>query len=93
MVEGPIDQNRTWLTVLLAFVIWSAHFIAVYAAGLIFPGEMVVLWIALAACVAALAALVWLWVRPAGVRTPLGMLAIVLSGLFVVYDTLPALLG
>lgn len=91
MVDGPIDQNHTWRTVLIAFVIWSAHFIAVYGAGLIFPGEKVVLWIALAACLVALGALVWLWRRH--MRTALGALAIVLSGLFVVYDTLPALLS
>jgi O-antigen ligase len=91
MVEGPIDQNRTWRTVLLAFVIWAAHFVAVYAAGLIFPDQPIVLWIALAACLAALGALALLWLR--GIRTTLGTLAIVLSGLFVIYDTLPALLS
>lgn len=91
MVEGPIDQNRTWRTLLLAFTIWAAHFLAVYAAGLIFPGQPIVLWIAFAACLAALGTLAWLWRR--GMRNPLGALAIAFSGLFVVYDTLPALLS
>lgn len=91
MVEGPIDRNRTWNTVLLAFVIWSAHFLIAYAGALIFPGESIVLWIALAAFVGALAALAWLWRRRT--RTVLGTLAIALSGLFVAFDTLPALLG
>lgn len=89
MVEGPIDQDRTWNTVLLAFVIWSVHFLVAYGAALIFPGERIVLWIALAAFLGALAALVWLWRRRT--RTPLGTLAVGLAGLFVVYDTLPAL--
>lgn len=93
MVEGPIDQNRTWLTLFLAFAIWAAHFAAVYAAGLIFPGDTVVLWIALVAFFAAVGALAWLWWRQGSRRTPLGSLAIGLSGLFVFYDTLPALLG
>lgn len=91
MVEGPIDQNRTWNTVLLAFAIWAAHFVAAYGAALIFPGQAIVLWIALAAFVGALVALVWLWLRRT--RTPLGTLAVALAGLFVVFDTLPALLG
>ncbi|MXP41397.1 hypothetical protein GRI75_07045 [Altererythrobacter soli] len=91
MVEGPIDQDRTWNTVLLAFAIWSAHFLVAYGGALIFPGQAMVLWIALAAFVGALVALMWLWLRRT--RTPLGTLAVALAGLFVVFDTLPALLG
>lgn len=92
MVEGPIDQNQTWRTVLLAFAIWAAHFLVVYAASLIFPGQIAALWIALATSIAALAALAWLWWR-ARALTTLDMLAIGLAALFVVYDTLPALFG
>jgi sensor c-di-GMP phosphodiesterase-like protein len=91
VVGGPIDQDRTWSTVLLAFAIWAVHFFVAYGAALIFPRETIVLWIALAAFVGALAALAWLWLRR--MRTPLGRLAIALAGLFVVYDTLPALLS
>jgi hypothetical protein len=91
MVHGPIDQDRTWSTVLLAFVIWSVHFLVAYGAALVFPGQAVVLWVALAAFVGALAALAWLWRRRT--RTPLGSLAIGLAGLFVVFDTLPAMLS
>jgi hypothetical protein len=91
VVEGPIDQDRTWGTVLLAFAIWSAHFLVAYGAALIFPGQPIVLWIALVAFVGALAALALLWRRRT--RTPLGTLALGLAGLFVVFDTLPALLS
>jgi hypothetical protein len=91
VVEGPIDQDCTWSTVLLAFVIWSVHFLVAYGAALIFPGQAIVLWIALAAFVGALVALAWLWRKRT--RTPLGTLAVGLAGLFVVFDTLPALLS
>jgi sensor c-di-GMP phosphodiesterase-like protein len=67
------------------------HFLVAYGAALIFPGQTIVLWVALAAFIGALAALAWLWLRK--IRTPLGSLAIAIAGLFVVYDTLPALLS
>ena len=93
MADEPLDRPQSWRTGLLALVVWAAHFVAVYAAGLIFPGQPVVRWLALAAMLAALGALAWLWLRDGSERTALGTISILLAGLFVVYDTLPALLG
>jgi len=87
--------NKTdWLTPFLALILWTAHFMILWGASIIFPGHALARWIALAVTLAALGALVWLW-RASKVRSVFSVpgLGIAVAGAGVVFDALPALIG
>ncbi|BBC72787.1 conserved hypothetical protein [Altererythrobacter sp. B11] len=88
-------RNETdWTGVALAMAVWAAHFMIVWAAASIFPGEPAARWIAGAFTLISFAALgaLWRWRRVAGLHTVPG-LGIALAAAGVAYDALPALIG
>ncbi|MDZ4307120.1 hypothetical protein [Allopontixanthobacter sp.] len=88
-------RNQTdWLTPLLALALWAAHFMILWAASSIFPGQPHARWIALAVTLGALAALIWLW-RASKVRSVFSAagLGIAVAAAAILFDALPALIG
>jgi len=92
---------RAWLLVLGGLIVWTAHFVAIYAVASVFPGQGIARWIVLAASVAAIGvnlAILW-WTK--GLRgDPLdgwicttGRIAAALSILAVIWQTVPAALS
>lgn len=91
--EEPIDDPAALRTALFAFAIWTAHFMVTYGAALIFPEQVLVRWIALAALVVAVAALgrrVWRIARP---RAKLELAATGIAFVAIVFGTFPAVVG
>ncbi|MBS7668120.1 hypothetical protein [Croceicoccus gelatinilyticus] len=89
----PIDRPPIYRIVLIAFLVWSSHFIVSYGAALIFPEQAIARWIAGAAMLLAFAALVVRARRPGWMRDPmaLGALGLALAG--IIFGTLPAVVG
>lgn len=88
------DNRIDWFAAVAALAIWTAQFMAKWAASVIFPDAPPGRIIGLLLSLAGLAALVWLW-RRRRVRslwTTAG-LAIAIAALATVFDTLPALFG
>lgn len=88
------DNRTDWTAVVAALVIWTAQFMAKWAASVIFPDAAPGRIIGLLLSLAGLAALAWLW-RARRVRslwTTAG-LAIAIAALATLFDTLPALFG
>lgn len=88
-------RNRTdWATLVIAMIIFSAHFTVLWATSIVFPGQPPARWLALVFTLAAFGALWWLWrraARPSIVSVP--GLGIALAFVGVAYDALPALIG
>jgi len=88
-------SNRTdWIAVVAAFAIWTAQFMAKWAASVIFPDAAPGRILGIVLSLGGLAALAWLWRarRVETVRSVAG-LAIGIAGLATVFDTLPVLIG
>lgn len=95
MVERgePIERPPVYRTLIFAFAIWAAHFIASYGAVLIFPEQAIARWIAVAALVMAAGALTfWTW-RLGPSRAPPALAAVGLAMAGIVLGTFPALVG
>lgn len=93
MNEG-FSEPLDWKAITLAFVVWTAHFSVLWGASSALPGEPSARWIALAATIAGLAALAWLWrSRSRNGPQAIPRLAHGLSGLAMLFGALPALLG
>lgn len=93
-MPSDFHSRHDWRTLSLALVIWSGHFIAVWLVSIIFPGQAIARWIAVALSVLSFAALYLLWSRkrrPA-IRSVAG-LGIALAAVGVAFDTMPAIIG
>ncbi len=91
---SEFDNRTDWIAVVAALTIWTAQFMAKWAASVIFPDAAPGRIIGLLLSLAGLAALAWLW-RARRVRslwTTAG-LAIAIAALATLFDTLPALFG
>ena len=93
-MPSDFHTRHDWRTLIMALVIWSAHFTAGWTISIIFPGQPAARWIALALSVLAFAALYLLWSRKARppVRSVAG-LGIAISAVGVAFDTMPAIVG
>ncbi len=93
-MSSEFQTRHDWLTLATALAIWSGHFIVAWLVSIIFPGQPIARWIALALSILAFAALYLLWSRRS--RPPLRSVAglgIALSTAGVAFDTMPALVG
>jgi len=83
-----------WFTITAAFTIWSVHFMLGWTVSVVFPGQSIVLWLGVAATIAALALLAWLWRarRVSSLRSVPG-LAIGFATLGTIFDSMPALMA
>ena len=92
-MSARFDNRMDWIALLGAFAVWLAHFMLLWTVSSIFPGQRIVLWIALALTIAAFATLAWLWHRRAsrGFHS-FGGIAIAVAALGVGFDFLPSLL-
>lgn len=87
-------NEQDWITATLALAVWAAHFMLLWAASSLFPGQPAARWIALALTVAAAGALVWLYMRagrPSLFSVPGLGLAIAAGGTLL--DAVPPLIG
>ncbi|WP_370177737.1 hypothetical protein [Alteriqipengyuania sp.] len=87
----PIDRPSIYRTLVLAFAVWALHFMIAYGAVLVFPGQAIARWIAVAAGIVACAGLLF-WAR----RLPRASLAFGAIGLAVaaiILGTFPAIVG
>ena len=86
--------KHDWLTPMLAFSIWAAHFTLLWSASIVFPGQPAARWIALVLTVLAFAGL-WLVRRRRNVpsfRTVEG-LGIAIATVAVAFTAMPGLLS
>lgn len=94
-MQGDLRKPENWLTLVFAFAVWGGHFMAIYAAALIFPeSPMVIRLIVIAATLAAAGLLAGRWFRlgHAG-RNRTAMLSMAIATLAIVFQTVPGLLG
>ena len=89
----PIDRPSIYRTLLIAFLIWSAHFALSYAGVLVFPDDGMARIIALSAGLIAIAALVVQVRRLPAPRSPLALGALGLGAAGVIFGTFPAIVG
>lgn len=88
-------RNETdWITPVLAFVVWTAHFALLWAASSIFPDQPAARWIAAALTVIAFLALLFLWRRGA-VTTVASIpgLGLAVAAAGVAFSMIPAIIG
>jgi len=88
------SNDHDWFTVTAALVVWAAHFMLVWAASVVFPGQPLGRWIAFALTLLAGVALGWLWMRASrpSLFSAAGLgLGIAAAG--VAFDVAPALVG
>lgn len=93
-METRFSNEHDWFTVAAALALWAAHFMLLWTASVVFPGQAAGRWIALALTLLAGAALAWLWRRASRppLRSAAGLgLAIAAAG--VTFGFAPALLG
>ena len=90
---GPIDRPSNYRTLLIAFVIWSAHFTVSYAGVLVFPDDENARIIAIVAGLIAIAALLVQVRRLPAPRSSLALDALGLAGAGVIFGTFPAIVG
>lgn len=92
-MDQGFHNKQDWRTVALALSIWAAHFTAVWAASIIFPGQPLAYWLSISFSLAAFAALFLAWShagRP-GLFSAAGLtLAIAVLG--TIFDAMPALI-
>lgn len=88
------DNEQDWFTVTAAMAVWAAHFMLLWSASVVFPGQLAARWIALALTAAAAGALAWLWYRARRApRTSAAALALGIAAAGVAFGVAPALLG
>jgi len=89
----PIERQGQYRTLVAAFAIWAAHFAISYGAVLIFPGQPLARWIAIAAMIGAGGAVITWGRRLDKPRSPLALGALGLALAGIVFGTFPALVG
>jgi hypothetical protein len=89
----PIDRPSIYRTLLIAFLIWSAHFAISYAGVLVFPDDGIARIIAIVAGLIVIAALLVQARRLPAPRSPLALGALGLAGAGVIFGTFPAFVG
>ena len=93
-MSGRYSNAHDWFTAIAALAVWAAHFMILWTASVVFPGQAAGRWTAVALTLLAAVAIGWLWLRAS--RPPLfavpGLgLAIAAAG--IVFDFAPALIG
>ena len=87
-------NKQDWFTATAALAVWAAHFMLLWAASVIFPGQLAARWIAAVLTLVAGVALGWLWVRA---RRPsllsVAGLGLGLGAAGVAFGFVPALIG
>ena len=68
-MSGRYSNAHDWFTAIAALAVWAAHFMILWTASVVFPGQAAGRWIAFALTLIAGAALAWLWLRAS--RPPL----------------------
>lgn len=91
--DAAIDRPPIYRTLLIAFIIWMAHFTISYGAVLIFPENGIARIIAILACITALALLFLQSRKLSGRRSPLALGALGLAGAGIIFGTFPAIIG
>jgi len=89
----PIDRPSIYRTLLIAFLIWSAHFAASYAGVLVFPDDGRARIVAIGAGLIAIAALLVQVRRLPAPRSSLALGALGLAGAGIIFGTFPAIVG
>ena len=92
-IGEPIDRPSIYRTLLIAFVIWSAHFAISYAGVLVFPDAGIARIIVIGAGLIAIAALLGQALRLRAPRSPLALGSLGLAGAGVIFGTFPAIVG
>ena len=92
-IGEPIDRPSIYRPLLIAFLIWSAHFAVSYGGVLLFPANGIARIIAIVACLVAIAALLVQVRRLPVPRSPLVLGALGLAGAGIIFGTLPAVVG
>ena len=92
-IGEPIDRPSIYRTLLIAFLIWLAHFAVSYAGVLIFPDDGFARIIAMGAGLFAIAALLVYVRRLPSPRSSLALGALGLAGAGVIFGTFPAIVG
>ena len=92
-IGEPIDRPSIYRTLLIAFVIWSAHFAVSYAGVLVFPDDGRARIIAIGAGLIAIAALLVQVRRLPAPRSSLALGALGLAGAGIIFGTFPAIVG
>ena len=92
-IGEPIDRPSIYRTLLIAFLIWSAHFALSYAGVLVFPDDGMARIIAISAGLIAIAALLVQVRRLPAPRSPLALGALGLAGASIIFGTIPAIVG
>lgn len=93
-MDQRFTNRHDWWTLAAAFVVWSAHFTALWGASSIFPAQTAARSIALVVTLAAIGALGWLWFRarkPPVQSVPGLGLAIATTATF--FSAVPPLIG
>jgi hypothetical protein len=93
-MAGRFANEDDWFTATLALVVWAAHFMLLWAASSVFPGQAAARWSALLLTVAAAGGLIWLW-RRAARRSALSVpaLGIGLAAAAIAFNAVVALVG
>lgn len=91
--QEAIDRPLIYRTLLLAFLVWAAHFAVSYGAVLVFPGHPAARIIAVCAGLIALAFLAWWAAKLPRPRSSLAVGMLGLSAASVVLGTFPAIVG
>ena len=88
------SNRHDWFTATAALAVWAAHFMLLWTASVVFPGDAAARWIAVGLTAIAGLTLGWLWMRTRrpSVFSAAGLgLGIAAAG--VAFDLAPALIG
>ena len=88
------SNGHGWFTVGAAMAVWAAHFMLLWTASVVFPGQAAGRSIALALTLLAGAALAWLWLRASRPPPPSAAgLGLAIAAAGVAFDFAPAVLA
>ena len=91
--DNQIDRPPAYRTLLIAFLIWTAHFAVSYGGVLVFPEGGIARLIAIIAGLIAVVALLLQFRRLPGPRSPFSLGALGLVGVAIFFGTFPAIIG
>lgn len=91
--DQPIDRPAVYRVLIGAFAVWALHFIVAYGAALIFPGQAIARWVAIAAMVLAIALLLMVARNYRRATGAVGMAAAGIAIAAIMLGTLPAILS
>lgn len=94
-MKGDLQHRANWGTLAFAFIVWAGHFMSVYGAVLILPGQTrAVRLVVVIATLVAGAMLAARWFALGGEkRSALAILSIAIAALAIAYQTAPGLIG